>query len=531
LNGGTDAEAPMTSAGGNSYTGCVALGAAFSGNLEISCHKASGEQVDALDAFVIRSVSTNGGTLLYSPSGRVNLFLATNGVSTATTGIVYESSVPVFVPQGFAHSNQVGAAVWVAVAAGFDWGGTNATLNIGYADSDVAGMNESSVKLYGWDTAGHEWQEVPASVDQRGNMVSAGITHSGVYVVLADPANDVTAPAAVADLVAQTGTSTWEVVLTWTAPGDDGLSGTVAEYVLKYSPSLITAETWSELPAYNLRMNPGAAGGIEQASVKMPSPGTMYYFGLKARDEAGNESPLSNVSAARSESGDADGNLLPDQWERSVGLLAGLAEDPNADTDHDGLTTLQEYQFGTNPNAWDTDGDGMGDGWEVANGLNPNSALDGALDNDGDGLSNQQEYQVGTNPNAADSDGDGMPDGWELDHGLDPASASGANGAGLDSDHDGLSNYQEYVAGSDPHNAAARLEIKRATRNGPQERTIRFLSSTGRIYDVLYRTNLLLGDWQYLLTNQPGTGTGTNTVTDTNAAAPRMYYQIRGRMP
>lgn len=47
----------------------------------------------------------------------------------------------------------------------------------------------------------------------------------------------------------------------------------------------------------------------------------------------------------------------------------------------------------------------------------------------------------------------------------------------------------------------------------------------------LYRTNWLLGGWEYLLTNQPGTGTGTNTVSDTNGINPSINYQIRGRVP
>ena len=38
---------------------------------------------------------------------------------------------------------------------------------------------------------------------------------------------------------------------------------------------------------------------------------------------------------------------------------------PFEDPDRDGLTNLQEYQLGTDPNNPDTDGDGLSDGNEV----------------------------------------------------------------------------------------------------------------------------------------------------------------------
>jgi len=51
---------------------------------------------------------------------------------------------------------------------------------------------------------------------------------------------------------------------------------------------------------------------------------------------------------------------------------APAQSDPNADPDHDGLTNLQEQQYGTDPNNPDTDGDGYKDGDEVKAGYNPN---------------------------------------------------------------------------------------------------------------------------------------------------------------
>ena len=70
-------------------------------------------------------------------------------------------------------------------------------------------------------------------------------------------------------------------------------------------------------------------------------------------------------------------------------------------------------------NCLDSDGDGMPDYWEIDNGLNPFDASDASQDPDNDGLTNLQEYQFGTDPNNADTFMRGLPDGWELQNGLD----------------------------------------------------------------------------------------------------------------
>ena len=59
--------------------------------------------------------------------------------------------------------------------------------------------------------------------------------------------------------------------------------------------------------------------------------------------------------------------------------------------------------------------DGLGDSWEMANFGNLSQGASG--DSDGDGLTNLQEYQLGTNPNNVDSDGDGVSDLIEAQRG------------------------------------------------------------------------------------------------------------------
>lgn len=120
---------------------------------------------------------------------------------------------------------------------------------------------------------------------------------------------------------------------------------------------------------------------------------------------------------------DSDGDGLSDSAE----FLTHHTNPLVADTDGDGMTDKQETDANYDPLDPDMDRDGMSDGWENAHGLDPQDSTgdDGADgDPDNDGLSNIDEYLNGTNPNLPDSDGDGVPDGVEVANGSDPNDAS-----------------------------------------------------------------------------------------------------------
>lgn len=82
---------------------------------------------------------------------------------------------------------------------------------------------------------------------------------------------------------------------------------------------------------------------------------------------------------------------IPDSWAIAHGLDPNDPAMPFEDPDHDGLTNLQEFQNGTDPNNPDTDGDGLTDGQEV--------------------------LLYHTNPLLVSTDGTGIPDGIEVQTG------------------------------------------------------------------------------------------------------------------
>jgi len=95
-------------------------------------------------------------------------------------------------------------------------------------------------------------------------------------------------------------------------------------------------------------------------------------------DQTNTDVVLNNNPDAEGDACDADddGDGLPDAYEDGNGLDSLDPADAFEDTDGDGLTRLQEYQYGTDDNKPDSDGDGYSDGDEVASNSDPSDAGD-----------------------------------------------------------------------------------------------------------------------------------------------------------
>jgi hypothetical protein len=119
---------------------------------------------------------------------------------------------------------------------------------------------------------------------------------------------DITAPAAVLDLTASSGPALGSVRLSWSAPGNDGISGLLnGEYLIHYAtfsaawdrltlPPFVSSTT---LPVTNDA--PGSARSFILPNLNLPTP---YHFVLWSRDEVPNWSAVSNSTASLPNLGD-----------------------------------------------------------------------------------------------------------------------------------------------------------------------------------------------------------------------------------
>lgn len=124
---------------------------------------------------------------------------------------------------------------------------------------------------------------------------SAGLPR---YFPLDEDSDDITSPESVTDLGTSTGPGDGEVTLTWTAPGDDGASGTAAIYEIRYRLSIYgpiaSQYAWNMSTPVENPPSPQPGGTSESFTVTGLDDGESYYFSIKAMDDNLNLSGLSN---------------------------------------------------------------------------------------------------------------------------------------------------------------------------------------------------------------------------------------------
>jgi len=142
---------------------------------------------------------------------------------------------------------------------------------------------------------------------------------------------------------------------------------------------------------------PIADAGLNQTAIQNT---TVRFDGQFCKDNVGIVSYEWDFGDGASGDGLTVNHLYADGGDYTVTLTVRDAAN-NTDSDSVFVTVLSDTDGDGVPdlNDRDDDGDGMPDSWELRNGLDPLSPADASLDNDGDGLTNLEEYLGGTNPN------------------------------------------------------------------------------------------------------------------------------------
>ncbi len=109
---------------------------------------------------------------------------------------------------------------------------------------------------------------------------------------------DTTFPSVVVNLSVASTTKT-SINLSWIAPGDDGSIGTASSYEMRWQIVPITAANWSNGIILTGLPTPLVAGTTQTYTAIGLSPNTTYYFALKTKDEASNESAISNIASGK----------------------------------------------------------------------------------------------------------------------------------------------------------------------------------------------------------------------------------------
>lgn len=110
--------------------------------------------------------------------------------------------------------------------------------------------------------------------------------------------SDQTPPAAINDLQVSTGSLHGQIWVSWTAPGDDSLSGAALAYEIRYDTLPISESNWTTATLIDDPPVPLQAGGSQSLAIDSLEPGIVYWVGIKAHDESANISALSNVDSA-----------------------------------------------------------------------------------------------------------------------------------------------------------------------------------------------------------------------------------------
>jgi len=160
----------------------------------------------------------------------------------------------------------------------------------------IQDINETDCTITSYEgVALEDYKEYWVGVGATDDMGNRIISIASVSVVPRDNYNLL--PGNISDLGAAGGPKEGEVLLNWTAVGEDMMTnGPVSEYIVKYSTNrnFFSTSDWNAGTLLNLNLTPKAPGQRMEVTVGELLMGTQYFFALKGVDSVGQMSNLSN---------------------------------------------------------------------------------------------------------------------------------------------------------------------------------------------------------------------------------------------
>ena len=245
-------------------------------------------------ATLATSSGSSGGSDTTSPAAVTNLAASnatTNSIKLTWTAPGDDGSV------GTASSYDIRYATHEIVEGIF-----SSSTNVTSPPTPAAAGTAQEITVTGL-TAGTKYyfalkarDEVPntSTLSNVVNLTTTSQAAGGGTATTTTNSGDTTSPAAIINLAASNATAN-SAKLTWTAPGDDGASGSAASYDIRHSTSPITAENFNVASQFTSPPAPEAAGGAQEFVATELTAGIKYYFAIKTLDEAPNTSAISNV--------------------------------------------------------------------------------------------------------------------------------------------------------------------------------------------------------------------------------------------
>jgi len=188
--------------------------------------------------------------------------------------------------------------------------GTASQFDLRYSTSPITAANFNSAARF-------TGMPAPAAPGTSQSVVVTGLNPGTTYYfnlktaddvpnwsLVSNPVSKTTAaapdtirPFAIANLGVSSVTDT-TATLSWTATGDDSLTGTATSYDIRYSTSPITAANFASATTTTGEPAPTAAGTTQTFTVRGLSRERAYYFAMKVTDDSNNPSAISNVANA-----------------------------------------------------------------------------------------------------------------------------------------------------------------------------------------------------------------------------------------